>query len=155
VAGVTGGYDARPRNVPPGPRRATGETDPRAAFGEDFAVAEYALFIGWGSQRAGKELAAAKVFEEAVAYWNGLKTAGEIESFEFAELNAHGGDLSGFALLRGDPEKLGRLSMAPEFQRMTMRADVCLNGVGVVNAVVDAGMVRWMSAWKEAIADLI
>ncbi len=118
-------------------------------------MAEYALFIGWGSQRAGKELAAAKVFEEAVAYWNGLKTAGQIESFEFAELNSHGGDLGGFALLRGDPEKLGRLSMAPEFQRMTMRADACLNGVGVVTAVVDAGMVRWMGAWNEAIVDLI
>jgi hypothetical protein len=118
-------------------------------------VAEYGLFIGWGWPRAGKEAGAVKVFEEAVAYWNGLKTADEIESFEFVELNAHGGDLSGFALLRGDPEKLGRLSMAPEFQRLTMRAGVCLEGVGVVNAVVDAGMVRWMGAWKEAIADLI
>jgi len=118
-------------------------------------VAEYGLFIGWGGPRAGKEAGAAKVFEEAVAYWNGLKTADEIESFEFVELNAHGGDLSGFALLRGDPEKLGRLSMAPEFQRLTMRAGVCLEGVGVVNAVLDAGMVRWMGAWQEAIADLV
>jgi hypothetical protein len=122
---------------------------------EDLAVAEYGLFIGWGWPRAGKEAGAAKVFEEAVAYWNGLKAADEIESFEFVELNAHGGDLSGFALLRGEAEKLGRLSMAPEFQRLTMRAGVCLEGVGVINAVVDAGMVRWMGAWKEAIADLI
>ena len=118
-------------------------------------MAEFGLFIGWGSPRAGKEAAAGKVFEEAVAYWQGLQAAGEIESFEFVELNAHGGDLSGFALLRGDPEKLGRLSMAPEFQRLTMRAGVCLEGVGVISAVVDAGMVRWMGAWKEAIADLI
>ena len=118
-------------------------------------MAEYGLFIGWGGPRVGKEAGAAKVFEEAVAYWNGLKMADEIESFEFVELNAHGGDLSGFALLRGDPEKLGRLSMAPEFQRLTMRAGVCLEGVGVVNAVLDAGMVRWMGAWQEAIADLV
>ena len=118
-------------------------------------MAEYGLFVGWGSPYSGKEAAAGKVFEEAVAYWAGLKAAGEIESVEQVLLSRHGGDLLGFALLRGDPEKLGRLSMTPEFQRLTMRAGVCLDGVGVVSAVVDAGMGRWMGAWKEAIADLV
>ena len=70
-------------------------------------MAEHGLFIGWGYPRAGKEATTAKVFEEAVAYWQGLQGAGEIESFEFVQLNGHGGDLSGFALLRGEPEKLG------------------------------------------------
>ena len=118
-------------------------------------MAEFGLFIGWGSPRAGKEAAAGKVFEEAVAYWNGLQAAGEIESVEQVLLSAHGGDLIGFALLRGDPEKLGWLSMTPEFQRLTMRAGVCLDGVGVVSAVVDAGVMRWIGDWRGAIADLI
>ena len=118
-------------------------------------MAEFGLFIGWGSSRAGREAAAGKLFEEAVAYWNGLQAAGEIESVEQVLLTPHGGDLVGFVLLRGDPEKLGRLSMTPEFQRLTMRAGVCLDGVGVVSAVVDAGVTRSMGAWKEAIADLI
>jgi len=118
-------------------------------------VAEFGLFIGWGVPRAGKEAASAKVFEEAGAYWNGLREAGEIESFETVFLTPHGGDLGGFALLRGDPEKLGRLSMAPEFQRLIMRAGICADRVGVVNALVDAGVMRWMGAWKEAVADLI
>ena len=118
-------------------------------------MAEFGLFIGWGSSRAGKEAAAATLFEEAVAYWNRIEASGEIESVETVLLSAHGADLTGFFLLRGDPEKLGRLSMTPEFQRLTMRAGVCLDGVGVVNAVIDAGVVRSMAAWKEAIADLI
>ena len=118
-------------------------------------MAEFGLFIGWGSPRAGKEAAAARIFEEAVAYWNALQAAGEIESVEQVLLTYHGGDLEGFALLRGDPEKLGRLSMAPEFQRLTMRAAVCLDGVGVVSALVDAGVTRAMGEWKGAIADLI
>jgi len=118
-------------------------------------MAEYGLFIGWGTPHAGREAGAAKVFEEAVAYWNGLQATGEIESFEVVELSSHGGDLAGFALLRGDPEKLGRLRMAPEFGRLTMRAAACLEGIGVIDAVVDAGMMRWMGAWKESIADLI
>ena len=119
------------------------------------AVAEFGLFIGWGSSRAGKEAAAGTLFEEAVGYWDGLQAAGEIESVEQVLLTSHGGDLGGFFLLRGDPEKLGRLSMAPEFQRLTMRAGVCLDGVGVVSAAIDAGVTRQMGAWKEAIADLI
>jgi hypothetical protein len=118
-------------------------------------MAEFGLFIGWGAPHDGREAGAAKVFEEAVTYWNGLQATGEIESFEVVELSSHGGDLSGFALLRGDPEKLGRLSMAPEFQRLTMRATACLDRVGIVDAVVDAGMMRWMGVWKEAIADLL
>ena len=118
-------------------------------------MAEFGLFIGWGSPRAGKEAAAGKVFEEAVAYWNGLQAAGEIESVELVLLTSHGGDLGGFALLRSDPQKLVRLSMAPEFQRLTMRAGVCLDGVGVVSAVIDVGVTRTMGAWKGAIADLI
>lgn len=118
-------------------------------------MAEFGLFIGWGSPRAGKEAAAAKVFEEAVAYWNGLRAAGEVESLEYVLLSAHGGDLGGFALLRGDPEKLGRLSGTPEFQRLTMRAGVCIEGVGVVSATIDAGVNRQMGAWTAAIADLI
>ena len=118
-------------------------------------MAEFGLFIGWGSPRPGKEAAAGKVFEEAVAYWNALQAAGEVESFESVLLTSHGGDLVGFALLRGDPEKLGRLSMAPEFERLTMRAGVCLDRVGVVSAAIDAGVTRQMVAWKEAIADLI
>jgi len=118
-------------------------------------VAEYGLFVGWGSSRVGREAAAAKLFQESVAYWDGLKTSGEIESVEMVLLGAHGGDLGGFFLLRGDPEKLGRLSMSPEFERLIMRAGVCLDGVGVVQAVVDAGVMRSMAGWQEAIADLI
>ena len=118
-------------------------------------MAEFGLFIGWGSPRAGKEAAAGKMFEEAVAYWNALQAAEVIESVEVVLLTSHGGDLAGFALLRGDPEKLGRLTGAPEFERLTMRAGVCLDRVGVVSAAIDAGVTREMVAWKEAIADLI
>lgn len=118
-------------------------------------MAEFALFIGFGSPRAGKEAAALQNFEESAAYAEKLKAAGEIESVEYVLLNSHGGDLTGFFLLRGDPAQLGQLSMAPEFQRLTMRAGVCSEGVGVVNALVDAGVMRSMAAWREAVADLI
>ncbi len=117
-------------------------------------MAEFALFVGWGSPRVGREAAAAKLWEETVAFGESLKAAGEIESIEQVILGLHGGDLAGFSLLRGDPEKLGRLSMSPEFQRLAMRAGVVLENVGVVSAVVDGGAMKRMAAWKEMTADL-
>ena len=117
-------------------------------------MAESALFIGWGDPYPGKAIASLEVFEEAVTYWESLRTAGEIESVETVLLGYHGGDLSGFSLLRGDGEKLGRLRMAPEFQRITWRASVCLANLGVVPALVGAGIMDGMTAYREAISDL-
>ncbi len=117
-------------------------------------MAESGLFIGWGDPYPGKAVASLKVFEEAVAYWESLRAAGEVEGVETVLLGYHGGDLSGFTLLRGDAEKLGRLRMAPEFQRITWRASVCLAKIGVVPALVDAGVTDTMSAYRDAIADL-
>jgi hypothetical protein len=118
-------------------------------------MAEFGLFIGWGTPRPGKEVASVKVFREASAYWEALRAAGEIESVEPWILAYHGGDLNGFALLRGDPEKLVRLSMSPEFQRLVQRAAVCLDGVGVVHATIGAGVTGQLGRWGEAIRDLI
>jgi hypothetical protein len=118
-------------------------------------MAEYGLFIGWGQPRTGKEIASIKVFEEAVALVDRLKAAGEIESAEYALLGYHGGDLEGFMLLKGDPEKLGRISMAPEFRHLTMRAAACIENVGVVPAFVGTGVMRSLGTWREAIDDLI
>ncbi len=110
-------------------------------------MTEHGIFIGWGVIRAGREAATDRVFEEAVGYWNALKEAGEIESVEQVILGYHGGDLGGFALLRGDPEKLHRVWMSPEFQRMLRRGSVVLEGLGVVHAVIGAGVAPAMSEW--------
>ncbi len=90
-----------------------------------------------------------------MAYYAALKAAGEIESWEVVQLTRHGGDLMGFVLLRGDPEKLGRLSRTPELVRLLTRAGTCLDHVGVVPAYVDAGVMQFMSAWGGMIGDLI
>jgi hypothetical protein len=118
-------------------------------------MSEFGLFVGWGPTRSGREAATDRAFGEAVAYWNALKAAGEIESVEVVILAAHGGDLAGFALLRGDPEQLARVNMSPEFARITMRAEACAENVGVVRAYVDDGVARLMGSWQEAIADLV
>lgn len=118
-------------------------------------MAENGLFIGWGSVRTGRNAVATKVFGEAIAYWSARQAAGDIESFETVLLGFHGGDLGGFLLVRGDPEKLGRLSMSPEFERLNVRADVVVEGFGVVPVLIDAGALRWVGEADKAIVDLV
>jgi hypothetical protein len=118
-------------------------------------MAEYGLFIGWGSPRAGRELAALQLFRESVDYWNGLKAAGEIEDLDLVLLNPHGGDLSGFALLKGERERLARMRMSPEFRRVVVRAGLCLDGVGVVEASVNDGVMDSMQQFTDAVGELV
>jgi hypothetical protein len=117
-------------------------------------MADVALFVGFGHQARGRETQASKVFGEAMAYWAELQAKGEIESFEVAVLEAHGGDLSGFMLLRGDQERLARLHGSPEFQRLMLRAEAIADRVGVVYARLDAAAAEWVARSNEAAADL-
>ena len=118
-------------------------------------MADSGLFIGWGDIRTGRTAASQKVFAEALAYWPTLVAAGEIESFETVILRAHGGDLGGFFLLRGDPERLGRVSMSPQFLRLVQRANAVVEGLGVVPADVDAEAIRVVGESYQSTADLI
>jgi hypothetical protein len=118
-------------------------------------VADYGLFIGWGSPRAGKEAAAGALFAESIEYWKKLEADGRIDSMELVVLGPHGGDLAGYALLRGEPERLAPLRMTPEFRRLVMRAGTCLDHVGIVDAQLDGQVMTSMQEWQEAVADLV
>jgi hypothetical protein len=55
-----------------------------------------------------------------------------IESFEAVNLELHGGDLTGFLLMRGDEGKLGQLRGDPDFIRLNIRASLVVTNFGVV-----------------------
>jgi hypothetical protein len=52
-----------------------------------------ALFVGWGPVARGREQQSLMVFQEAMQFYSGLQLQGEIESFQTAALEPHGGDL--------------------------------------------------------------
>ena len=118
-------------------------------------MAEFGLFVGWGDVRTGRSAAATKVFAEAMAHWSALQATGEIESFETVILGYHGGDLGGYFMLRGDPERLGWLSMSPEFLRLMNRASAVVERLGVVPANLDAGAARLVGEAYQQIEDLL
>jgi hypothetical protein len=117
-------------------------------------MAEAGLFIGWGQVVRGREERALQVLNESVDYWGGLQSDGKIESFEVVLLEPHGGDLAGFALLRGSRDQIGTLRMDEEFERRTARADLIIESQGVVGALVGEGLERGIGIYQSEISDL-
>ena len=117
-------------------------------------MADAALFIGWGQVVRGREKRAVQVFNESVEYWGGLQGDAKIEDFEVVLLTPHGGDLQGFALLRGSEEQIGALRADEEFQRRIVRADQIIESQGVVDAAIGEGIARGMAQYQSEIDEL-
>lgn len=117
-------------------------------------MAEAALFVGWGSPIPGREAKGLEVFNEALAYQGDRQQAGEIESFEVAFLTPHGGELSGFILIRGSEDQIGALLRREDFLRINTRAAMVVEDFGVVPAVLGEELGRQISIYQEAIAEM-
>ena len=117
-------------------------------------MADAALFIGWGQVVRGREKRAVQVFNESVEYWGGLQGDGKIQDFEVVLLTPHGGDLQGFALLRGSEDQIGSLRADEEFQRRVTRADQIVESQGVIDAAIGEGIARGMAQYQSEIDDL-
>jgi hypothetical protein len=113
-----------------------------------------ALFIGWGEVVHGRERQAQQIFEEAIQYWGGLQQQGEIESFDAVGLEPHGGDLAGFFLIRGDPERLGRLRIRDDFQRLVMRGSLVVEDIGVVTASLGDELAQQFQMFQQQVGEL-
>jgi hypothetical protein len=114
----------------------------------------FGLFVGFGAPARGREVQASTVFGEVMAYYASLKASGEIESYEVAILESHGGELGGFILLRGDPERLARIRASAEFSRLIVRGGFAVDHVGVVSALLDAEAARFVGEANGLTADL-
>jgi len=117
-------------------------------------MADAGIFIGWGPPVRGREAKSLEVFNESVQYWGQLQQDGKIESFEVALLSPHGGDLGGFALLRGTQEGLDEVRNSDEFTRILARAGLIIEGLGVVGAVLGEQLGTQMGIYQEQIAEL-
>jgi hypothetical protein len=117
-------------------------------------MAEMGLFIGWGPPVRGREAKGLDVFNEGVEYWGRLQQEGEIESFEVVLLYPHGGDLSGFSLLRGSGESIDRIRASDEFNRLVARAGLIVEGLGVVSAALGDSLGPQIERYREALGEL-
>jgi hypothetical protein len=117
-------------------------------------MAEAGLFIGWGAPVRGREAKGLDVFNESVEYWGRLQQDGRIESFEVVILYPHGGDLAGFSLLRGTHDQLNKLGGDEDFLRLTARAGIIVEGLGIVRAALGEGLGQQVQLYQQAIGEL-
>jgi hypothetical protein len=117
-------------------------------------MAEMGLFIGWGPPVRGREAKGLEVFDESVAYWGRLQQEGRIESFEVVLLYPHGGDLYGFALLRGSGESLDAIRASDEFNDLVSRAGLIIEGLGVVSAALEDSLGPQVQRYRQAVEEL-
>jgi hypothetical protein len=117
-------------------------------------MAEMGVFIGWGPPVRGREVKSLEVFNEAVEYWGRLQQEGQIESFEVVLLYPHGGDLAGFALLRGSGDALDQIRASDEFNRITARAGLLVEGLGVVSAALGDSLGPQIELFRQATDEL-
>jgi hypothetical protein len=117
-------------------------------------MAEMGVFIGWGAPVRGREAKSLEVFQEAIGYWRQLEEDGRIESMEVVLLYPHGGDLSGFALLRGSGEALDRLRASDDFNRLPARAGLVVERLGVVSAALGGSLGPQVEFYRQAIEEI-
>ena len=108
-----------------------------------------ALFIGWNRSIAGREQQAMQLFKKAMEYYGQLQTDGRIESFEPVVLANHGGDLNGFVLLKGVPEKLDEIRREDTFLDYSIEASYCLENFGIVPGYVGDSIMDVFSRWSK------
>jgi len=117
-------------------------------------MAKGAIFIGWGDTLPGYREKGLKVFNDAMQFNKRMQQQGEIDGFEPVLLDYHGGDLSGYVLIRGDRDKLGRLRMNPEFENLNHRAALVVKNYGVIDAFFGDEMQRRLADYQKQVSDL-
>jgi hypothetical protein len=116
-------------------------------------MADSMLFIGWDKAAYGREGRALEVFNEGVGYYGRLQHEGRIESFDVALLSPNGG-LGGWFALQGSAEQIAAVQADEEFQGHITDATLCVDGIRVLNGVVNEGVARQMAMYTERIADV-
>lgn len=117
-------------------------------------MADAGLFVGWGEVVRGREDQSLELFNEFLGYLGGLAENGEIESFEPVFLEAHGGDLAGFVLIRGEADRLHSIRTSDEWIKHATRGGLMTENFGVVSAALGERLERQMAVYMEQIGAL-
>ena len=108
-------------------------------------MATACLFIGWNRPYVDKQKEAfgylTKEGQQNLTKW---KKEGWFENSEYFGLTAHGGDLNGFILLKGERAKLDELRRTDDFERFSMRMASLFDRYGVVPGVTEEGIKKVM-----------
>lgn len=109
------------------------------------------LVVVWDRPVPGKERPAVELFGTFTGYLQRLQKDGHIDSFEPVLMRAHGGDLNGLILIRGERDRLDELMATDEFETYVTRGVIAVHRFGVVPADVGPGVQRRMTVYTKNI----
>src|SRR5215471_4195438 len=114
-------------------------------------MADRVLCIGWGNPVRGAEARAIEVFNEALGLLGRMQQEGRIEGFDVVLLSPNS-DMDGFILAKGTAEQIMGLREDDEFQRNTIDAQLCVDGIRHMDGYTNEGVAAQMALYQEAIA---
>ena len=117
-------------------------------------MSDTALFVGWGGTNPGREHHAVATFKQWIELLEEQKAAGDIDRFEHVMLGPHGGELDGFTLVYGEPEKLMQLQLRDEVRQLRLRAFADHAKFSVITALVGEAVVREYEAFEKVVGEL-
>ena len=112
------------------------------------------VLFGWSRSNPGREHLSGGHFEEFVKYLNGRKEAKAIDDYEIVFLDAHGGDLGGFFLIKAESAKLDTFLSTAEWIAHITRATMHLENVGVIRGVTGVRVAERMALWSGLIPQI-
>jgi hypothetical protein len=112
-------------------------------------MADRVLFLGWNRVVVGREKQAMQLFQKSLEYYTKQEKEGRIESFEPVLLDAHGGDLNGFWLLKGSAQKFAEIRQDSAFLDLAIEAEYCMEGFGMVDGYIGEGLTNVLSRWSK------
>ena len=115
-------------------------------------MSDRAVFIGFGEPARGREERAVEVFNQFVGLLSRMQSDGLIESWDVCLLDAHGGDLGGFFMARGDAAQCAALADDEEFRNAAADATLIVDRFGYVQARTGEAIGAEMGRYAEAVA---
>ncbi|HEY3447640.1 MAG TPA: hypothetical protein VGK67_14895 [Myxococcales bacterium] len=109
------------------------------------------VFVGWHMPRVGREIEAIEHFTSFTNYLDRMQKEGHIDSYEPMMLTPHGGDLTGFVVIRGDHARLHELRRNEIFVDHITRAEFLVENMGVVDGYFGDGVRQQMMRYQKLI----
>jgi hypothetical protein len=108
-----------------------------------------AIFVGWNRAIAGRESHSLEHFGEGGGWLGKQKADGNIADFDIVTLQVHGGDLNGFAVVKGDAAQLTKLQDSEEWQDHIARGARNMQGLGVIPAFVGDELAKQLGRFQK------
>jgi hypothetical protein len=114
-------------------------------------MADRVLFMSWGQVVRGAEERSLEVFTDALGILGRAQQDGRIERFDVALMGPNT-DLDGYIEVFGTTEQLTALQASEEFQRNTIDAQLCVDGMSHTLGYCNDGVARIMGMYQDALS---